>query len=146
MVVLPIARITTARTIVPTHRYPEGMPGTGARRLAPVLLVLVAVAGLFGTGPGDDGPAAAVAEGTTAVWATTAGVEAVLPAKLETAFERSGLANSSKQAPAVLVPPLLVAFALARRAMAAAHVPKPALLWSPTLPERGPPLRRFAHT
>jgi hypothetical protein len=118
----------------------------GALRLAPVLLVLLAVVGLIGAGQGDDGPAATVPDGTTALWATPAGIEAVLPAKLETAFERSALASSSKQALAVLVPPLLVALALARRAMAAAHVPKPALLWSPTLPERGPPLRRFALT
>ena len=116
----------------------------GARRLAPVVLVLVAVAGLLGSGQGDDGPVAAVPDGTTAVWATIAGIEAVLPARLETAFERSSLANSSKQGVGILVLPLLLACAAAARAMRTADVPKPALVRSPALPERGPPLRRVA--
>ncbi|HEX2041422.1 MAG TPA: hypothetical protein VHF24_02190 [Acidimicrobiales bacterium] len=124
------------------------MRRTSAHRLAPILLVLVAVAGVLGTGHGGEGAAAAARNDTTAGWATTPGIEAVLPAKLETGFERSGLAGSSKQRPplAVLVLPLVLACVVAARSMTATDVARPALLRSPTLPQRGPPLRRFAPT
>lgn len=106
----------------------------------------MAVAGLLGTGQGDERAAAAFRNGTTAVWATTAGIEAVLPAKLETAFERSGVAPSSKQRPAlaVLVTAVLLACAISRRARLPVVVPACAAVSSRTRPERGPPLRRFA--
>jgi hypothetical protein len=124
------------------------MPGTDARRVAPVLLVLVAVAGLLGTGQGDERTTTAFRNSTTAVWATTAGIEAVLPAKLETALDRSGLATSSKQRSplAVLVPAMLLGCAVARRAKLPVVVPEYAAVSARTRPERGPPLRRFALT
>lgn len=122
------------------------MPPTGARGRAAILLVLVAVAGLLGTRQAGDWRAPALSDSTTAVWATTAGIEAVLPAKLETAFERSGVAPSSKQRPAlaVLVTAVLLACAISRRARLPVVVPACAAVSSRTRPERGPPLRRFA--
>ncbi|HEX2272880.1 MAG TPA: hypothetical protein VHG90_03290 [Acidimicrobiales bacterium] len=118
------------------------MRRTSARRVAPIVLVLVAGAGLLGAGQKGDGSAAAVLNPTTAVWAATAGVEAVLPAKLETAFERSGLTNSPKQRPAlaVLVLPLLLACAVSRRASLPWGVPARAALCAKSVAERGPPL------
>ncbi len=110
-----------------------------------MLLVLFAAAGLLGAGTAGDGAAAPVRDPATALWATTAAIEAVLPAKLETAFDRSALGSSSKQGPAlaVLVLAVLLACAAARQASVPAEVPLDAAVRSLTLPERGPPLRRI---
>lgn len=112
-----------------------------ARRFAPVLVLLVAVTGLLPAGQDGGRAGAAAVAGPTVVWATGADVEAVLPAKVETALERTVLAGSSKQrsALAVLVPALLVASVLARRAMLPADVPASPALSPLSLAERGPP-------
>jgi hypothetical protein len=116
------------------------MRRTGARRLAPLVVALLAGTGLLGAGQVAGDAARAVRHPTTALWAPATGTEAVLPARLETAFDRSGLTTPFKhRSLAVLVPTVLLACALARRStVPGGRPPRPALRWT-TVSGRGPP-------
>lgn len=119
-----------------------------ARRLAPILLVLVAVGGLLGTSEVRQALGAVADPGTAGLRATTAGIEAVLPARLATALERAPHPSSSKQRLPLLlavVPALLLAWAVGRlvKPEADAHRPR---LWALTPPGRGPPHLQLAPT
>ena len=115
----------------------------------PVLLVLVAVGGLLGTAQGRNQSGGAASTRTTALRATTAGIEAVLPAKLENALERAGQAGPARHGlplPLAVLPALLLAWAVARRATLPTDFAGYQIVWALTPPERGPPSLQLVPT
>lgn len=118
----------------------------GARSLAPILFVLVAVGGLLGAPEIRQGFGAVAPSGAAGLRATTAGTEAVLPAKLETAFDRAPHPSSSKQRLPLLlavVPAVLLAWAIGRLSTPDADVHR-YRLWALAQPDRGPPHLQLA--
>ena len=120
----------------------------GARSLAPILFVLVAVGGLVGASEVRQAFGAVASNGAPGLRATTAGIEAVLPAKLETALDRAAHPSSSKQRLPLLlavVPAVLLARAVGRLSTPEADLHR-CRLWALAQPERGPPHLQLAPT